>query len=120
MENVPPEDWSLVLANLHRAVRSDGVMYLTVEEVDQSRIEQAFASLSARGLPAVRGEIVDGKRSPVTTTTRAGNKQSSGSSERTWRLPTKASSGKTGGVIGTFCCAPPGEGSGIGFTRDVE
>ena len=60
MENVPPEDWPLVLANLHRAVRPDGVMYLTVEEVDQSRIEQAFASLSARGLPAVRGEIVEG------------------------------------------------------------
>ena len=61
MENVPPEDWPLVLANLHRAVRPDGVMYLTVEEVDQSRIEQAFASLSARGLPAVPGEIVDGE-----------------------------------------------------------
>ncbi len=61
MENVPPEDWPLVLANLHRAVRPDGVMYLTVEEVDQSRIDQAFASLSARGLPAVPGEIVEGE-----------------------------------------------------------
>jgi hypothetical protein len=60
MENVPPEDWPPVLANLHRAVRPDGVMYLTVEEVDQSRIDQAFASLSARGLPAVPGEIVEG------------------------------------------------------------
>ena len=60
MENIPPEDWPLVLANLHRAVRLDGVMYLTVEEVDQSQIDQAFASLSARGLPAVRGEIVEG------------------------------------------------------------
>jgi SAM-dependent methyltransferase len=61
MENVPPEDWPLVLANLHRAVRPGGVMYLTVEEVDQSRINQAFASLSARRMPAVRGEIVDGE-----------------------------------------------------------
>lgn len=61
MENIPPEDWPLVLANLHRAVRPDGVMYLTVEEVDQSRIDQAFASLSARGLPAVRGEIAEGE-----------------------------------------------------------
>ena len=60
MENIPPEDWPLVLANLHRAVRPDGVMYLTVEEVDQSQIDRAFASLSARGLPAVRGEIVEG------------------------------------------------------------
>jgi hypothetical protein len=30
MENVPPEQWPLVLANLHRAVRPGGVMYLTV------------------------------------------------------------------------------------------
>ena len=60
MENIPPEDWPLVLANLHRAVRPDGVMYLTVEEVDQSQIDRAFASLSARRLPAVRGEIVEG------------------------------------------------------------
>src|SRR5262245_63754938 len=60
MENIPPEDWPLVLANLHRAVRPGGVIYLTVEEVDQSQIDQAFASLAARGLPAVRGEIVEG------------------------------------------------------------
>jgi SAM-dependent methyltransferase len=60
MENIPPEDWPLVLANLHRAVRPGGVMYLTVEEVEQAQIDQAFQSLSARGLPAVRGEIVEG------------------------------------------------------------
>jgi hypothetical protein len=35
-------------------------MYLTVEEVEQAEIDQAFQSLSARGLPAVRGEIVEG------------------------------------------------------------
>ena len=60
MENTPPDDWPLVLANLHRAVRPGGVMYLTVEEVDQSEIDQAFDSLSARRLPVVRGEIVEG------------------------------------------------------------
>jgi ubiquinone/menaquinone biosynthesis C-methylase UbiE len=60
MENIPPEDWPLVLANLHRAVRPGGVMYLTVEEVEQAEIDQAFQSLSARGLPAVRGEIIEG------------------------------------------------------------
>jgi ubiquinone/menaquinone biosynthesis C-methylase UbiE len=60
MENIPPEDWPLVLANLHRSVRPGGVMYLTVEEVEQAKIDQAFQSLSARGLPAVRGEIVEG------------------------------------------------------------
>jgi hypothetical protein len=36
------------------------VMYLTVEEVDQAEIDQAFQSLSARGLPVVRGEIIEG------------------------------------------------------------
>jgi ubiquinone/menaquinone biosynthesis C-methylase UbiE len=60
MENIPPEDWPLVLANLHRAIRPGGVMYLTVEEVKQAEIDQAFQSLSAQGLPAVRGEIVEG------------------------------------------------------------
>jgi SAM-dependent methyltransferase len=60
MENIPPEDWPLVLANLHRAVRPGGVMYLTVEEVDREKIDEAFAGLAARGLPGVRGEIVEG------------------------------------------------------------
>ena len=60
MENSPPEDWPAVLANLHRAVRPGGIIYLTVEEVEQAQIDQAFQSLAARGLPAVRGEIVEG------------------------------------------------------------
>jgi SAM-dependent methyltransferase len=60
MENIPPEDWPLVLANLHRAVRPGGLMYLTVEEVGQSYVDWAFARLCARGLPAVRGELVEG------------------------------------------------------------
>jgi SAM-dependent methyltransferase len=60
MENIPPEDWPLVLANVHRAVRPGGLMYLTVEEVAQSHIDWAFDRLRARGLPAVRGELVEG------------------------------------------------------------
>jgi 2-polyprenyl-3-methyl-5-hydroxy-6-metoxy-1,4-benzoquinol methylase len=60
MENIPPEDWPLVLGNVHRAVRPGGLVYLTVEEVGQSVVDRAFESLSARGLPAVRGEIVEG------------------------------------------------------------
>src|ERR1700751_4051088 len=60
MENIPPEDWPLVLANLHRAVRPGGLMYMTVEQVGQAEIDEAFRSLSARELPAVRGEIVEG------------------------------------------------------------
>jgi SAM-dependent methyltransferase len=60
MENIPPEDWPLVLANLHRAVLPGGIIYLTVEEVEQAKIDLAFQSLSAQGLPAVRGEIAQG------------------------------------------------------------
>jgi ubiquinone/menaquinone biosynthesis C-methylase UbiE len=60
MENIPPDDWPRVLANLRRAVHPGQLMYLTVEEVEQAKIDQAFQSLSARGLPAVRGEIIEG------------------------------------------------------------
>jgi len=60
MEHIPPEDWPLVLSNLHRAVRHGGLVYLTVEEVAEPVIEDAFASLTRRGLPAVRGEVIDG------------------------------------------------------------
>lgn len=60
MENVPPEDWPTVLANLHRAVRPGGHLYLTVEEVRDVDLDVAFADAEARGLPAVRGEIVEG------------------------------------------------------------
>ena len=60
MENVPPEDWPIVLDNLHRAVRPSGCLYLTVEETSDATIDTAHADLVARGLPAVRGEVVRG------------------------------------------------------------
>jgi SAM-dependent methyltransferase len=61
MENVPPEDWPVVLENLHRAVRPGGHLYFTVEEVDdQAEIDAAFAELTGRGLPVVRGEVIEG------------------------------------------------------------
>jgi SAM-dependent methyltransferase len=60
MENVPPEDWPLVLHNLHRAVRPGGHVYLTVEEIADADIDEAFRENSERGLPAVRGEVIEG------------------------------------------------------------
>jgi cyclopropane fatty-acyl-phospholipid synthase-like methyltransferase len=60
MENVPPEDWPVVIANLRRAVRPGGVLYLTVEVVDRADIDQAYESLTAQGQPAVHGEITEG------------------------------------------------------------
>jgi SAM-dependent methyltransferase len=60
MENIPPEEWPGVLANLHRAVRPASHLYLTVETMADAEIDAAFASSLARGLPAVRGEIIEG------------------------------------------------------------
>lgn len=60
MENVPPEDWPVVLGNLRRALKPGGPWYLTVEEVDDAGIEDGFESARRAGLPAVRGEVVEG------------------------------------------------------------
>ena len=60
MENIPPEDWPLVLANLHRAVRPGGHLYLTVEELDQADIDAAFGDSQAKGLPTLYGEVIEG------------------------------------------------------------
>jgi SAM-dependent methyltransferase len=60
MENVPPDDWPLVLANLHRALKPGGYLYMTSEEQRPELIDQAFAALIAEGAPAVHGEVVEG------------------------------------------------------------
>ncbi|MGO9198894.1 MAG: class I SAM-dependent DNA methyltransferase [Acidimicrobiales bacterium] len=60
MENISPEDWPRVLANLHRAARPGGLVYITVEERDDSAVDAAFESLIGRGLPVLRGEVIDG------------------------------------------------------------
>jgi SAM-dependent methyltransferase len=58
MEFVSPEDWPLVLANLHRAVRGGGLIYLTVEQIDPAEIASVFAEATAEGLPVVHGENI--------------------------------------------------------------
>jgi SAM-dependent methyltransferase len=60
MENVFPEDWPRVLANLHRALRQRGHLYLTVEEIADAQIDEAHLALAGRGLPVVRGEVIEG------------------------------------------------------------
>src|SRR6476659_9157739 len=60
MENVPPEDWPLVILNLRRAVKPGAHLYLTVEEISDTDIDAAWAENLERGLPAVRGEVVEG------------------------------------------------------------
>ena len=60
MEHVAPEDWPLVVANLHRAVRPGGLLYVTVEEHPGAHLAATRETLLARGLPAVLGEVIDG------------------------------------------------------------
>jgi SAM-dependent methyltransferase len=56
MEFVFPEDWPLVLDNLHCALKPGGYLYFTVEIADDSEIELAYAAGRQLGLPLVRGE----------------------------------------------------------------
>jgi SAM-dependent methyltransferase len=60
MENICPEDWPRVLANLHRAAHPRAQLYLTVEEIDEAEVDRAFGALTDSGLPAIRGEVVEG------------------------------------------------------------
>ena len=60
MENVPPEDWPLVVGNLRRAVKPGGHLYMTVEEISHDDIDEAWQENRDRGLPAVRGEVIEG------------------------------------------------------------
>jgi cyclopropane fatty-acyl-phospholipid synthase-like methyltransferase len=60
MENVAPEDWPVVVANVRRALRAGGHWYMTVEEDHSADFDAEHAALVARGLAAVRGEIIDG------------------------------------------------------------
>jgi SAM-dependent methyltransferase len=59
MENVPPEDWPRVVANLRRALRPGGRLYLTVEQPDQAELERVQAAAVAQGLPVVPGEMAE-------------------------------------------------------------
>ena len=62
MENVPPEDWALVLGNFYRALKPLGYFYFTVETIemaDEFEIQQAFERAQRAGLPVVYGEYPD-------------------------------------------------------------
>jgi SAM-dependent methyltransferase len=60
MEHVPPEDWPVVVANLARALRAAGFLYLTLEILadQQAHLDRALAEALASGVPAVAGEDV--------------------------------------------------------------
>jgi len=57
MENVFPEDWILVLNNFRRALKNGGVLYFTVEVIDQKELLEAYNKGIELGLPLVMGEF---------------------------------------------------------------
>lgn len=59
MEHVCPEDWSLVLGNLYRALKPNGYLYFTVEIADDNEVKMAFIRNQQMGLPVVYGEWPD-------------------------------------------------------------
>ena len=62
MENLPPEDWVLVLRNFHRALKPGGYLYFTaetIENADEDEVRQAFERAQQAGLPVVYGENPD-------------------------------------------------------------
>jgi cyclopropane fatty-acyl-phospholipid synthase-like methyltransferase len=58
MEDVPPEEWPLVLANLRRAARPGAQIYLTVEMTDEVWLIKAYDAAKERGLPVVAREDI--------------------------------------------------------------
>lgn len=57
MENVAPEDWPAVLANLRRALRPGGPLYMTVE-LPEDDLAEVTASAVRGGFPVVTGEYL--------------------------------------------------------------
>jgi SAM-dependent methyltransferase len=60
MEYVCPEDWPAVLRKLHKVVHSGGLIYLTIERVDEAELASVFAESKAEGLPIEYGESLRG------------------------------------------------------------
>lgn len=56
MELVYPEDWPLVLANFHLALKPAGQLYLTVELADLDEVRASFEAARRLGRPVVAGE----------------------------------------------------------------
>lgn len=86
MEHVTPEDWQRVLANLRRAVRPGGHLYLTVEEVDRRELDRAFAETNETGIPAIYGEDVGEGTGGYHLDSRPARKAASGRRPGTRRL----------------------------------
>ena len=56
MEFIAPEDWPVVLSNFHRALKSQGHLYFTVELIEAEERDHAYREGLKQGLPVVEGE----------------------------------------------------------------
>lgn len=56
MENVFPEEWTLVLNNFYKALEEDGYLYFTVETISKDETEYALKKGLEAGLPVVEWE----------------------------------------------------------------
>jgi cyclopropane fatty-acyl-phospholipid synthase-like methyltransferase len=56
MEFVFPEDWPVVMANFHRALKTKDHLYFTVEITSEEELRSAFIAGKQQGLPLVEGE----------------------------------------------------------------
>jgi hypothetical protein len=59
MEHICPEDWPVILANFHNALRQGGVLYITVDAQKLDEDSKAYERAKLMGLPVVFGEVVD-------------------------------------------------------------
>lgn len=59
MENVCPEDWPVVQANLCRALKPKGFLYFTVEMTDEAQSRKVYLRAMKAGLPVIMGEWPD-------------------------------------------------------------
>ncbi|WP_291582102.1 class I SAM-dependent methyltransferase [Clostridium sp. UBA6640] len=57
MENVFPEDWTVVLGNFYKALKKDGYLYFSVETIDKAERDEAFKKGIEMELPVVEGEV---------------------------------------------------------------
>jgi 2-polyprenyl-3-methyl-5-hydroxy-6-metoxy-1,4-benzoquinol methylase len=59
MEHVSPEDWPGIVARFEKALKPNGVLYLTVEVAKWDEVREDYERAKAEGLPVVFGEVVE-------------------------------------------------------------
>lgn len=58
LEHIFPEDWPVTVQKFKDALKSDGVLYFTLDISATGTLEESFEKAKAKGLPVVFGEVV--------------------------------------------------------------